>query len=275
MRTDLVRKRILPLGAAVLVMAFPACRGGRAEDPIVPGGVGEELAEAERAIETLEEAYRAVVKEFDGRPITLRDIESACFWSERLMLLQGHAAGFRARDLPTGADRSGPMEQALDDMFDAHIARMEHVEQLVRARAEAGQAPATVVSAARALVVLARASQGSFLHALAAEQDRELDILLPERPEEIPPAGKPRELFVKIDADGRNSVRGEEVTLEELQRILNAESVNNPGRASVIIRADRRTRWDRVVAVMNACVQARIRDYRVTVSVDSDDPAED
>ncbi len=40
--------------------------------------------------------------------------------------------------------------------------------------------------------------------------------------------------------------------------------MNNPGRASVVIRADKRCLWEYVVAAMNACKKAKIRDYRVT-----------
>jgi hypothetical protein len=40
--------------------------------------------------------------------------------------------------------------------------------------------------------------------------------------------------------------------------------VNNPARASAIIRADKRCDWEYVVAAMNACHKAKIRDYRVT-----------
>ncbi len=254
---------------------FLACSSVRAEEPSIAGDVAEELAKAEQATVSLAEAYRSVVKELEGRPITLRDLESACFWSERLMLAQGNAAGLRVRELPTGANRAEPIEQAFDDMFDAHIARMERVEQLIHARAEAGQAPATVVSAARALVVLARASQGSFFHALAAGQDRELDVLLPEPVEAIPPAGKPRELIVSIDAAGACFVAGKEVTLEELQRMLNMESVNNPGRASVIVRADRRTRFDQVVKIMDACTEAKISNIRVAAQPTENDSPQD
>ncbi len=97
-----------------------------------------------------------------------------------------------------------------------------------------------------------------------AEEEREMDVLLPEASEAQPLTSKPRELFINIDHEGRYYVTGRIVTLDELQPILNAAYVNNPGRASVVIRADRRCRWEYVVAAMNACNRAKIRDYRVT-----------
>lgn len=97
-----------------------------------------------------------------------------------------------------------------------------------------------------------------------AEEEREMDVLLPEASEAQPLTSKPRELFINIDHQGRYYVTGRIVTLDALQPVLNAAYVNNPGRASVVIRADRRCRWEYVVAAMNACNRAKIRDYRVT-----------
>ncbi len=103
-----------------------------------------------------------------------------------------------------------------------------------------------------------------------AEEERELEVTLPEASEARPMTSKPRELFINIrypknlDEPQRYYVTGEFLTLAQLEPVLQAAYVNNPGRASVIIRADRRVPWDYVVAVMNACNKAKIRDYRVT-----------
>ncbi|MFW6125196.1 MAG: ExbD/TolR family protein [Pirellulales bacterium] len=97
-----------------------------------------------------------------------------------------------------------------------------------------------------------------------AEEEREMDVMLPEASEAQPLTSKPRELFINIDADGRYFVTGKLVTLADLQPILDKAYVNNPGRASAIIRADRRCQWQPIVAAMNACNRAKIRDYRVT-----------
>ena len=97
-----------------------------------------------------------------------------------------------------------------------------------------------------------------------AEEERELDILLPDASEAQPLTSKPRELFINVDEQGRYYITGEFLTLPQLHPILEAAYVNNPGRASVIIRADRRCDWEYVVGAMNACKRAKIRDYRVT-----------
>ena len=97
-----------------------------------------------------------------------------------------------------------------------------------------------------------------------AEEEREFKVLLPDASEAQPLTSKPRELFINIDSQGRYYVTGKVLTLGELHSVLKLAWVNNPGRASVIIRADKRCRWQYVVDAINACNKANIRDYRVT-----------
>jgi biopolymer transport protein ExbD len=97
-----------------------------------------------------------------------------------------------------------------------------------------------------------------------AEEEREMDVLLPDASEAQPLISKPGELFINVDQQGRYFVTGKILTVPELDRVLRAAAVNNPGRVSVIIRADKRVVWNYVVAAMNACNKAKIRDYRVT-----------
>lgn len=98
------------------------------------------------------------------------------------------------------------------------------------------------------------------------EEERELDVVLPEASEAVPMVSKPREMFVNIDRSGRYFVNGNQVTGEALYAGLRQGSVNNPGRQTVIIRADKRCVWQFVVNVMNLCNKAQIRDYRVTIA---------
>ena len=267
--------RIHSLCAVLLLIVLSACVRAPAEQSPAPANAEDERAEAARAVDGLAKAYQATADAMEAGPVTLRHVESACFWSERLMAAQGHVADLRVAGLLAGWDRNEEMERELDKVFDAHVARLEHVEQLVQARAAAGDAPPVAVAAARSLVVLARRSRTSFRHALHAHQERELELVFPEIVQETPPISRPRELFIKVDAEGSYHVAGEQVTFEELQSILNVAYINNPGRASVVIRADRRAQWNSVVAAMNACNQARIRDYRVTTSLPADESPDD
>jgi biopolymer transport protein ExbD len=99
-----------------------------------------------------------------------------------------------------------------------------------------------------------------------SEEEREMNVQLPDASEAKPLTSKPRELFINIDEKGRYYVTGKIVTLPQLDPILQAAWINNPGRASVVIRADKRVTWQYVVGAMNACNKAKIRDYRITTS---------
>ncbi|MDD4267662.1 MAG: biopolymer transporter ExbD [Pirellulales bacterium] len=102
-----------------------------------------------------------------------------------------------------------------------------------------------------------------------ADEEREMNVLLPDASEAQPRTSKPRETIVNIDQNGQYFVSGQKLSLAELERALNAVRVNNPGRASVILRADRRGRVEFLVAAMNACNKAKIHDYRITTRKES------
>ena len=101
-----------------------------------------------------------------------------------------------------------------------------------------------------------------------SQEERQIDILLPSASEAQPLIVRPQEIIVNIHAEGRYSVRGEhEVGLARLQQVLNqeaAEAASRHRRASVIFRADKRCQLDYVVAAINACKRARIKDYTVS-----------
>jgi len=99
-----------------------------------------------------------------------------------------------------------------------------------------------------------------------AEDERELRIVLPHASEARPLTTKPDLLFVNVDAQGRYFVGQEEFNVTGLEAKLKQVSANNPGQQTVEIRADRQTRWEFVVEVMNLCNKTGIRDYRVTTT---------
>lgn len=97
-----------------------------------------------------------------------------------------------------------------------------------------------------------------------AEEERELDVMLPQASEARPLIDRPREMFINIDHSGRYYMTGKILTLDEMQAVLNQRFAELGGGAAVIIRADKRAQWEYVVAAMNACNKAGIRDYKVS-----------
>lgn len=98
------------------------------------------------------------------------------------------------------------------------------------------------------------------------ELEREMPIVLPQASEAMPLTLKPKELFVNIDREGHYIVRAQQLSSAELLALFKQAAAANPGRQTVIIRADKRCVWEHVVEVMNLCNKAQIRDYRVTTA---------
>ena len=97
-----------------------------------------------------------------------------------------------------------------------------------------------------------------------AEEDRELDVVLPSASEAQPLTVQPKEIFVNIDDSGRYFVDDKVMSIEEVGELLERAVANNPTSQSVIIRADKRVQLDHAVAIMNACNRAGVYDYTLT-----------
>jgi biopolymer transport protein ExbD len=95
------------------------------------------------------------------------------------------------------------------------------------------------------------------------EEERDMDINLPRASEAQPTIAPQKELFVNVTKEGAFVVDGRELSLDNLQERLLDAYRTNPGQQRVIIRADRDSRTSNLVAVMNACNRANIRNYSV------------
>jgi biopolymer transport protein ExbD len=94
-----------------------------------------------------------------------------------------------------------------------------------------------------------------------ANEDRELELPLPDASEARPITAVPRELFINIDKDGGYFVGGRFVDIEELEVILRQAQANNPANQFVHIHADYRVPFHAVVQAINLCKRVGIRDY--------------
>jgi biopolymer transport protein ExbD len=98
------------------------------------------------------------------------------------------------------------------------------------------------------------------------EEERELDLVLPQASEAMARIAKPKELFINVDRSGRIILGGRQVSTDELFGQLRQAQADNPGRQAVIIRGDEQADLKYVVAVMNVCARAGIRDCRITAA---------
>ena len=97
-----------------------------------------------------------------------------------------------------------------------------------------------------------------------AEAERELPVVLPDATEAQAITVRPTEMIVNIDQQGNYFITNQPVSLHELNVALRNAWVNNHGRVPVTIRADKRCRWEFVVAAINSCKKNKVREYHVT-----------
>ena len=94
-----------------------------------------------------------------------------------------------------------------------------------------------------------------------AEEERELEVALPDASEAKALSERPSQLFINIDRQGHYYVTGKLLNVEQLSKVLKRAYNNNP-HVPVLVRADKSCRWEPVVGAMNLCLKAGIRNVR-------------
>lgn len=97
-----------------------------------------------------------------------------------------------------------------------------------------------------------------------AQEDRELPVQLPSAANALPMTLEPNELVVNIDADGNYYVRGDQLGLEEVEKIIQRAVADNPVRQVVVIRSDKTTEVQSVVHIMNLCTKLKVPTYKIS-----------
>lgn len=89
--------------------------------------------------------------------------------------------------------------------------------------------------------------------------EREMRIALPAAKAGGPISVVLRELVINVDKQGQMIVAGRRVTSDELRTIV-TEAANANGEQKVTVRGDRNTAYGQVVAVLDICKAAGIRE---------------
>lgn len=148
----------------------------------IEGGATDELPQAEKAAEGVGKVCECLLKQIQEKPsITIRDAESFCFWSERLLQAQMWTSTLRARQhVAYKLNRANLIAGFLNDAFDAHIARLKQVAKIIKARAADGEADAVAVSAAESLILLAERQRAGYFATQRIAEEREMEMVLPD-----------------------------------------------------------------------------------------------
>ena len=99
-----------------------------------------------------------------------------------------------------------------------------------------------------------------------SEQEREMDVVLPEASEAQPLIAAPKQLFINIDRAGRYFVGGAELQPSQLEQALLQAWKKNPSTQEVIIRGDKLAAWQHIALAMNLCNKTNIRNYKVATA---------
>lgn len=98
------------------------------------------------------------------------------------------------------------------------------------------------------------------------EEERNLDVQLPQTSVAQPMIAKPDALVVNVFEDGRILLGKEPLTLDELQKELTDARTRYPDQA-VVIRGEGEGRYQAVVDVLVACHRAKIKQYSLATVV--------
>jgi biopolymer transport protein ExbD len=96
-----------------------------------------------------------------------------------------------------------------------------------------------------------------------AEEDKELDVVLPNASEARPQIQQAVAIVINIDRNGNMFMRNQQLSPTEVDRALQQAKANNPTQQTVNIRADKRVEFDSVVQVLNLCRKNQIESYSI------------
>ena len=97
------------------------------------------------------------------------------------------------------------------------------------------------------------------------QEERQLELNLPNVSEALPASAQPQELVVNISKQGQYFIDGQFRQLEQVEQVLSRAHQNNPLTQTVIIRADKQAEWENVATVINLCRKIGINDYSATM----------
>jgi biopolymer transport protein ExbD len=102
-----------------------------------------------------------------------------------------------------------------------------------------------------------------------SQDDQQLPIQLPSAKNALPMTVQPEELIVSIGQDGTYMLRGQRLSLQELEPLLAISVVDNPVGQTVILRGDKRVEFQSVVSLIDLCNRLKVPSYRIIAQDES------
>lgn len=96
------------------------------------------------------------------------------------------------------------------------------------------------------------------------EEERKLDIVLPDATSASPMTVQTKEFVIDINAAGKLFVGGRMMNVDAIEDLLRRAVADNPTNQSVVIRADKAVPFQPVVSAMDLCNRTGVSHYSVT-----------
>ena len=93
-----------------------------------------------------------------------------------------------------------------------------------------------------------------------SQWETEVAITLPTAKSATIPGRMPGEIILNLDADGKVSVNGHALSLEEVTKRLTRIAENFPGQP-VVIRADKTSSYEKLMSLIDACRAANVWNF--------------
>ena len=100
-----------------------------------------------------------------------------------------------------------------------------------------------------------------------SQWETEVSIALPTAKSATVPGRMPGEIILNLNADGKVSVNGQVLTLEDVTSRLSRIAENFPGQP-VVIRADKSCSYEKLMSLIDACRTANVWNFSLATEDD-------
>lgn len=238
------------LGALIAICAIAMCtQVAYAQKP---------EAEDEPAVKLAREIYELMLNQYQAGELSgPMHLELLNKWSQRILM-----AEFGQRAIADDLVNEDAVQKSIRD----HLARMQKLERIVKTRFLSGSASKSDLLAARYFGLERNGIERTVNSMRQPLQRLEhgFDIKMPQDDKSKPLEAKGPSVVIDVDAQGKFSIEGKELTIEQLEKQLQKVARQAPRSASANIRAHPDCLYGKVVEVVSVCTKSGITSVSFT-----------
>lgn len=249
----------MSLSLRVLIICCVASLTAAAQEPVDKKPVDKKPIDKTPAqqpselVAAAQQAFEMALRDFQtGKSASLLQLEVVNAWSVRLLRAEMLA------DFPIWEMKREQVEK----VFERYHARLKRLEAIIQKRVDGGVTGRYELAAITFFRYEGDALMKQMQAAKELEEERQLDVVLPPAAQAKPLTAEPKTLTISIDANGKLFLAGNATDAKQLGEMFQA-AAQQP--IAVIIRADKNTQFQHVVAMIGLCNQHGIEDYSMAV----------